>query len=595
VPIRRPARLEQNRHGVFVLRLVIPLAHRAADGKPREMRISLRTRDPAQARALSLSLNAQIEQLKLRRPEIDPRLVLLEHQTRSDASPGIDALHATAGWQRGTFGVENSSPGAEPTSAKPFADVGTPSFANPPAPVRSGSKAALMLTTPAADAPQNAEVTSISIASAAERFVGSRTSLANNRRNTGIEKKTSLSLLERFLRKRGIDPEKAPVTKLSRALILEFVEAYARREGKTAAQPLSARTVVKLIGHLREFFDFATAREWIGTSPMDAVFDRGVQGLKARAGQLKGRRNYRPFSDDDLQRIFDPESYLRFNSAADEFWLPLVGLFTGARLGELVTLRSFDIRRNSVAGVWVMDLSGKNENSHRQVPLPQALIDLGFLNYVYATRRKLDQPLFPHRPMNPTRTADPSKHASRAFGEYLTKVGLTDPLHVFHSFRHTVISRMHVCGVPVGDAELIVGHAAQDASIRADVARSHASRSGVHLGTYSHPGVYTIDTEPVLARLKRRLDASLTFQLDIKALRKAAAIVLEHTRWVEAPRFTSGLASHWVSGWHTNARARAQREVSRLAEAWEPPDVLDAPEEVERYADAIERFITKPA
>jgi hypothetical protein len=54
VPIRRPARLEQNRHGVFVQRLVIPLAHRGADGKPRDMRISLRTRDPAQARALSL-------------------------------------------------------------------------------------------------------------------------------------------------------------------------------------------------------------------------------------------------------------------------------------------------------------------------------------------------------------------------------------------------------------------------------------------------------------------------------------------------------------------------------------------------------------
>jgi integrase len=595
VPIRRPARLEQNRHGVFVLRLVIPLAHRDADGKPRDMRISLRTRDPAQARALSLSLNAQIEQLKLRHPEIDPRLVLLEQLARSDPTTGIDTLHGTTPRQVSSFAIEKYPARAEPTAPEPSAHAKAPSFANSAAPVASTTKASPTPTTPAEGHPSDASATSMSMTSAAEQFVGSRTSLANNRRNTGIEKKTSLSLLERFLRERGIDPERTSVTKLSRALILEFVETYARREGKTAEQPLSARTVVKLIGHLREFFDFATAREWIGTSPMDAVFDRGVQGLKARAGQLKGRRNYRPFSDDDLRRIFDPKTYLRFNSAADEFWLPLLGLFTGARLGELVTLRSSAIRWNSVAGVWVMVLSGKNENSFRHVPLPQALIDLGFLNYVYATRRKLVQPLFPHRPMNPTRTADPSKHASRAFGEYLTKVDLTDPLHVFHSFRHTVISRMHVCGVPVGDAELIVGHAAQDASIRADVARSHASRSGVHLGTYSHPGVYTIDTEPVLARLKRRLDASLTFQLDVPALRKAAAIVLEHTRWVEAPRFTSGLASHWVSGWHTNARARAEREVSRLGEAWEPPDVLDAPEDVERYVDAVERVGRKAA
>lgn len=420
MPIRRPARLEQNRHGVFVLRLVIPLAHRDADGKPRDMRISLRTRNPAQARALSLSLNAQIEQLKLRHPEIDPRLVLLEHQTRSDATTGNDPLHETTGWQVSALDIEKSSPGADPTLAKPFAHVGARSVANPAAPVASASKASSTLTTPAADDPRDAPANSMSIASAAQRFVDSRTSLANNRRNTGIEKKTSLSLLERFLRERSIDPEKTPVTKLSRALILEFVEAYARRAGKTAEQPLSARTVVKLIGHLREFFDFAAAREWIGTSPMDAVFDRGVQGLKTRAGQLKGRRNYRPFSDEDLRCIFDPETYLRFNSAADEFWLPLLGLFTGARMGELVKLRSSAIRWNSVAGVWVMVLSGKNENSFRHVPLPQALIDLGFLNYVYTTRRKLEQPLFPHRPMNPTRMADPSKHASRAFGEYLT-------------------------------------------------------------------------------------------------------------------------------------------------------------------------------
>lgn len=593
MPIRRPARLEQNRHGVFVLRLVIPLAHRGADGKPCDVRISLRTRDPAQARALSLSLNAQIEQLKLRHPEINPRLVLLEHQARSEQTNGNGALHETTLRQVSAFGIEKSTTGAESTPAKPFAHVGTSSFANPAASVAPASNTSSTLKTPAAGHPIDASAVSMSVTSAAERFVGSRTSLANNRRNTGVEKKTSLSLLERFLRERGIDPDRTSVTKLSRSLILEFVEAYARREGKTAEQPLSARTVVKLIGHLREFFDFAAAREWIGTSPMDAVFDRSVLGVKARAGQLKGRRNYRPFSDDDLRCIFDPETYLRFNSAADEFWLPLLGLFTGARLGELVKLHSAAIRWNSVAGVWVMVLSGKNENSLRLVPLPQVLIDLGFLNYVYTTRRKLVQPLFPHRPMNATRAADPSKHASRAFGEYLTKVGLTDPLHVFHSFRHTVISRMHVCGVPVGDAELIVGHAAQDASIRADVARSHASRSGVHLGTYSHPGVYTVDTEPVLARLKRRLDASLTFQLDVHALRKAAAIVLEHTRWVEARRPTSGLGSHWVSGWHTNARARADREVSRLAEAWQPPDVLDAPDDVESFVDAAESLNSK--
>ena len=48
--IQRPARLETNRHGVFAMRLVMPVAHRDADGRPRDIRISLRTRYPVRAR-----------------------------------------------------------------------------------------------------------------------------------------------------------------------------------------------------------------------------------------------------------------------------------------------------------------------------------------------------------------------------------------------------------------------------------------------------------------------------------------------------------------------------------------------------------------
>lgn len=389
-----------------------------------------------------------------------------------------------------------------------------------------------------------------------------------------VEKKTSLSLLQQFLRQRNLDPDKLSLTTITRPLLLEFVEDYSNRKGKNDGQSLSARTVLKLLGHLREFFDFAIARNWIANTPLDSAFEHSLRGLKARASQLKGRRNYKPFSGEDLRHIFEPHSYLRFNSAADDFWVPLMGLFTGARLGELVKLQSRDIHHDSHAGVWVMSLSGKNDNSTRQVPVPQVLIEMGFLNYVFGTRRQLDQPLFPHRAMNPTREADPSKHASRAFGEYLDRIGIDDPLKVFHSLRHTVISRMHVCGVPVGDAELIVGHAAQDNAIRSDLARSHSGRSGVHLDTYAHPDVYTLRGEPVLARLKRRLDESLDFQLDLLAFRKAAAIVLDHTRAVRQRKPGIGSVDVWVSGWHTNAKHKADVQVAKLDESWDQPAAI---------------------
>ena len=393
-----------------------------------------------------------------------------------------------------------------------------------------------------------------------EGFVKSRGTLAQNRRNTGLEKERSLTMFVEFLQKQKLEGEEASTAELTRANLIDFVSFYGTREGKRGSKSLSPRTVVKLVGHLREFSDYLTAHGKLTESPMDAPFDRAIAGLQSRASQMKGRRNYLPFTDANIRSIFNPQTYLRHNSAADDFWVPLLGLFTGARLGELVTLTLADVTVDDVSGIQVLLLDGKNENSRRAVPLAQTLLDIGFLDYVTHIRAMGAIELFPNRPMNPTREADPSKHLSRAFGEHLDRLSLTDPLLVFHSFRHTAISRMHVCEVPVADAELIVGHAAQDASVRSDAARSHASRPSVHLGTYMHAESYSVAGEPVMARLKRRIDASLTFELDVELLAKAAKIVSAHTRAMR----TAGGKQVVRSGWHTNGKAACERAVSSL-------------------------------
>ena len=165
-------------------------------------------------------------------------------------------------------------------------------------------------------------------------------------------------------------------------MLIDFVEVYAAREGKSGSAALSARTMPKQVGHLREFFDCLVGHADIQVSPMDAHFDMAIAGMKARAGQLKGGRNYRPFADTDLKIIFEPRRYLQHNSTSDDFWLPLLGLFTEARLGELVVVEAADVSVNSVSGVRVLTVAGQNENSRRDVPIAQTLIDLGFLDYV---------------------------------------------------------------------------------------------------------------------------------------------------------------------------------------------------------------------
>ena len=356
-------------------------------------------------------------------------------------------------------------------------------------------------------------------------LVTSRCSLAD-RCDYGFEEKTTLTLLHQFLRDRGIDPESTPIAAFPPSVILEFVERYARRLWNAENHPLSAPTVLELIGHLREFL--------------------------TRDTELEAQRRLCLISNQDLRLIFDPTTYLRFNSSADRFWLPLLGLFTGAHLEELLKLRSMDVRRDSVAGVWVMDLCGRGGKGGRTVPLPQTLIELGFMNYVYATRRLLDQPLFPNRQTTGIRVSSSAKHASRVFGKYLAEVGLSDCCPTFDTLRHTAIYRMHFCGVPIANSEGTTGQATP-----AD------------------------DAEPELSRLKRVLDCALIFELNYPALRKAAAIVQEHTRWVDAPRGGIGLASRWVSGWRISARLYANRQVLRLGQTWTPPPIRDNPSKLE--------------
>lgn len=68
-----------------------------------------------------------------------------------------------------------------------------------------------------------------------------------------------------------------------------------------------------------------------------------------------------------------------------KFWVPLIGLFSGMRLGEIVQLHRSDLL--CVDGVWVFDINRaedakkkvKTETSLRQVPVHHTLIDLGLL------------------------------------------------------------------------------------------------------------------------------------------------------------------------------------------------------------------------
>jgi integrase len=133
-------------------------------------------------------------------------------------------------------------------------------------------------------------------------------------------------------------------------------------------------------------------------------------------------------------------------------------MFTGARIGEIASLRAGDIKQE--AGHWYIDLlddpdSGrrfKTDASRRHVPIHPELARMGFVDWA----RKQKGQLFP------TFKPYQGKHGhylSKDFGRWLRgTAGITDPRKVFHSFRHKMKDALRAAEVPDTLQEAILGH-----------------------------------------------------------------------------------------------------------------------------------------
>ena len=162
-----------------------------------------------------------------------------------------------------------------------------------------------------------------------------------------------------------------------------------------------------------------------------------VDGIKYRGTQKEGERKQRAFKDSELKRLFEGVEYQRFAldpACAGQYWLPVIGLYTGARVNEVCQLNpQCDIREED--GIWFFDFtedsdtddrvkkSIKTTGSVRRVPLHSKLIELGFLAYVERQRKKGSRLLFPQ--WVPTRgRASPA--GEDWFREFLADTGLRD-------------------------------------------------------------------------------------------------------------------------------------------------------------------------
>ncbi len=246
------------------------------------------------------------------------------------------------------------------------------------------------------------------------------------------------------------------------------------------------------------------------TGFFDYCIDNKVASMTnpARGLLIPGAHNkaesYEPFKLAEVQKIFQPELYVKKMKLPDFYWGPLVGLFTGARAEEIASLDLEQVYAEK--GIWLIDiLEGKTENAVRKVPVHEQLLALGFVDYVNCLQKAGYKKLFPHLQDGKNGY---KKNMCRMFGEYLDlpEVDIVDPLKVFHSFRHTVVTKLTGVGVNEGLKRAMVGH---------DIdTKTSAHDDYTHLDALTIPNLQTainkLQYEGIdFSKLKRPADAFL--------------------------------------------------------------------------------------
>ena len=213
-------------------------------------------------------------------------------------------------------------------------------------------------------------------------------------------------------------------------------------------------------------------RKWQDHGWPMTLTTEGVQYTGSRRDPEGGQRHFEP---EELQRLFQgPEmaAFAHDPKQAHYYWLPHLGLFTGARVNELCQLNpQIDIRQDPRSEVWYLDItddskghesiskSVKTGGSKRKLPIHPKLIELGFLDYVEAAKARGDTLLFQAFPPSVGRA---SPKAREWFSHFLEEIGLRDEtpnarIVGMHAFRSTLLNRAMVLGVV--NAEAITGHA----------------------------------------------------------------------------------------------------------------------------------------
>jgi integrase len=288
-----------------------------------------------------------------------------------------------------------------------------------------------------------------------------------------------------------------PVDKLLQKDINDFFDLLARLPPRWNDQcrqrGISVRELAELDHEVtlgpKTFNDtyLASVRPFLKVARRDYQ-DRGfptiltTEGTEYKGDREEGEHKQRALSPIELKRLFEGAEMRHLAADVNKshcYWLPHIGLFTGARVNEICQLNpQTDILQDRDTGVWYFWITTTTESDPRvrksvktgdarKVPIHNTLLDLGLLDYVGRVKNEGAMLLFPQwAPVN--RRA--SGEAEDWFRQLLKDIGLRDEtlkarLTGMHAFRHTLLTYGAMRKPTPLSLFCITGHAQDDTPI----------------------------------------------------------------------------------------------------------------------------------
>ena len=219
---------------------------------------------------------------------------------------------------------------------------------------------------------------------------------------------------------------------------------------------LSESTANNYAWNWSALFDWSSKQEYISRNH--------AEGLQLKRDKTRTTR--KSYQLVQLRKIFESEHFS--NRTADDpakYWIPLLLLYTGARLNEMSQLVVDDIV--SIDDIWSIKIWDdefdrqqlKNQQSRRIIPIHSKLIELGFVEYAQAIKQRKGRKLFPSLD---TGGEKHSKYIGNWWGRFLKVVGVKENGIDAHSFRHTAVTVWQNKKVDVFWASCICGHGYSD-------------------------------------------------------------------------------------------------------------------------------------